>query len=348
MINEIKELSKNENEPKRLLILTKYNHSIDKTGKILEEIKKFNRTRKVLEINDKIRIGKLKLLKGPRYDNNQNIIPYSFIGPNKIYITRRREGIKSISSLFKQNKNKQEINKTKSEIDIYSNFQKSFIKQFTKYLVNEKTKMKPIPKFVKLRLKNQEKILKTARSSEEYKIKLENIILKKTKKDRKDLLLNFSESYNSTKNFKTDELNENLKNWNFKLRNPKKNGLFERPGYYKITSLNEDLYSIFNLNHKKEIRLNPFKNNFYKTKTNILNRGSNATKNLSEIKLEGIKINIKKAKNKRNFFEIKDQNMNNTFKNRNSFSIFSYNEKNDLNLSDIYDEKILAINYNSK
>ena len=358
MQNETSKLNKKENDKKRLLILKKYNLSTDKNGKIFDQIKNFIKSKKILELNDKIKLGKLEILKGPRYDKNKNIIPYSYVGPDKYFIFHRREALKNVNPVskndYKNKKYNQKYSKIKSDKDMLSKFLKSFTKRLSiKNIENEKKIKKPLPKSVKNDLKRQENILKRYGTYENLQENLEKMIMKRTNKRKNDLLLKLTtESNNSIKNYlKTSDISENLKNWNFKLRNPKKDGKYERNGYFKATSLNEDLFSIINLNHENKIYVNPFMNLFDKTKKTSLNKRKNKEEYLRNIKLQGIKIMEKKIinKNQRKSNIVNETNQSfkyNSFKNL-SYN-FSLNEKNERNINNNFDEKIFAFDYNTK
>lgn len=334
MQDETPKKNNKEEEQKRLLFIKKYNSSSDKNGKIMNQIKKYINETKVLEVSDKIKIGKLETLKGPRFDKNQNVIPYSYVGPDRYFIIYRREAIKSIkniSPIFKHLHKQEKINKDKSDININSKFLKTFTK-FNNKNTNtntEKIVNKPLPKLMKAKLQKQENILKRLITFENVQTNIENLILKKTKKTRANLLMNLSKSNNSmNKYLKTYDINENLKNWNFKLRNPKEHGKYKRNGYLKATSLNEDLFSIINLNRTKS--------NFLFKKGNLMN-----------LKLEGKSILQKRISKQRKANKINENNSGMKINSkRNSIENFSFNDKSEKNLSINFDEKIFALNYN--
>ena len=269
MKNEIAKSNISEKENKKFLILKRYDISVDKQGKIFGQIKNYVKSQNIFDFNQKIKLGKLDVIKGPRFDKDKKLIPYSFVG-DKYFVTQRREAIKSITHIFKpssmQDKINKEFNKIKSESDMHSRYIKTFSKLTTNNnnINNEKGIITPIPKYLKKNLLKQERILKRQENYENFEENIINKLLKKTNKNKKDLLLKMNDLSNSSNYLKTDDLNANLKNWNFKLRNPKIDGIYKRKGYFKVTSLNEDLFSIINLNKEKQIFVNPFKNNFYK------------------------------------------------------------------------------------
>ena len=358
MLTETYKLNNKRNDKKRILLLKKYTLSSDKNGKIFNQIKKYIKSKEILELSDNIKLGKLEIIKGPRYDKNKNLVPYSYVGPEKYFIFHRREALKNPNPIFKSEHRNEKYNKdysrTKSDKDMFSTFLKTFTRQLTlKNLENEKKVKKPIPKFVKNDLKKQENILRRFGTYENIQENLEKMIMKRTNKRKTDLLLKLTnESNNSMKNYlKTSDISDNLKNWNFKLRNPKENGKYERNGYFKATSLNEDLFSIINLNHENQLYVNPFMNAFDKSKKISLNKRKNKEDYLRNLKLQGIKIIEKKIKNK-NQRKLNIVNENNQSFKYNSYKNlgynFSLNEKNERIMNDNYDEKIFAFDYNTK
>ena len=354
MKNEIAKSNISEKENKKFLILKRYDISVDKQGKILGQIKNYVKSQNIFDFNQKIKLGKLDVIKGPRFDKDKKLIPYSFVG-DKYFVTQRREAIKSITHIFKpsskQDKINKEFNKIKSESDMYSRYIKTFSKLTTNNnnINNEKGIITPIPKYLKKNLLKQERILKRQENYENFEENIINKLLKKTNKNKKDLLLKMNDLSNSSNYLKTDDLNANLKNWNFKLRNPKIDGIYKRKGYFKVTSLNEDLFSIINLNKEKQIFVNPFKNNFYKHIKNSLNSKTTRIDFLSTLKLKGKNILDKRFSNKRK--------MNRIIENSQSFKSSSYKnfnqnlsfiEKNERNLSQNFEDRIFAFNYNLK
>jgi len=351
MNRDISKTNNIENDKKKILFIKRYNLSMDKQGKIFDQIKKYMNSKKVFELNEKVRIGKLEILKGPRFDKNKNLIPYSYVGSDRYFITQRREAIKNLTHVFKsgekQFKNNKEFSKIKSESDMYSRFLKTASKYvITNNIINEKKKIiKPIPKYLKSNLERQEKILKRFGTYENLEGSIENMLLKKTHKNKKDLLLKLNDLSNSTTHLKNDGINANLKNWNFELRNPKINGLYKRNGYFKATSLNEDLYSIINLNKENQICVNPFN---YFNKRN-LNKKITRREYLGTLKLRGVNILEKAINNRRKTNRISENTQiikTNSFKNLNQN--FSFIEKNDRNISQNFEDKIFALDYKSK
>ena len=144
-----------------------------------------------------------------------------------------------------------------------------------------------LPESINFNLLKQEKILKNYLHFQNL-MKNKNIkTVRKKKKIRKELLGNIlgkNTFYKSDNNF---YINDNLKNWNFKLRNHIINGKYERNGYLQTSPRNEDLYSIVNLNKEKEIIVNPLTKN----KTNfVIVRNKELTKDQNKEFLGTLKI----------------------------------------------------------
>jgi len=335
MQNETPKINNKEEEKKRLLFIKKYNSSSDTNGKIMSQIKEYIKQTKILELNDKIKLGKLETLKGPRYDKEKNLIPYSYVGPDKFFIIYRREAIKNaknVSPIFKHIHKQEKNNKDKSGINMNSKFVKTLPKYNERNINNinsEKIMDRPLPKIMKAKLENQEHILKRLFTYENIQTNIEKLISKKTKKNKLNILMNLNKNNTPKNNYKiTDDINANLKNWNFKLRNPKEHGKYRRNGYLKLTSLNDDLFSIINLNKTKQFF--PFKQGKF---LNLKLKG----KNILE---KRIITNQKKGK--------KNSENNSSIRlgsRKNSKADFSSHEKTE-NLSINFDEKIFALNYN--
>ena len=354
MENEVSKFDNKEKEKKKTLIIKKYNLSMDKQGQIYKQIKIYKESEKIFEFNDKIKLGKLEILKGPRFDKDKNLIPYSYIGPDRFFITRRREAIKSISPLFKyesrRNKtNNKDFSKILSDKDIYSKF--NSLGNKNSIINREKKALKPIPKYIKIKLDKQEKMMKRFGTFDNLEENIEKMLLKKTNKNKKDLLLKISDTNNSIGGYiKYNDINANLKNWNFELRNPKIKGLYKRKGYFKATSLNEDLYSIINLNKTKQIFVNPFKNIYVKDKKNSLNKKISKEIFLSSLKLKGVNVLEKVFQNRRKKNEIINENTPSSKTNsfRNFIQNFSFLEKNERIIDDNLDEKTFISDYDNK
>ena len=101
---------------KKVFILKKYKSCFDKGKIIKKEINNYLKTEKILESNDKILIGKLVKQKGPRFDKNKKIIPYSFVGSDRLKFLKRRKALKNTSPLA--------LNKLLNQNKIY-NFNKN-------------------------------------------------------------------------------------------------------------------------------------------------------------------------------------------------------------------------------
>ena len=84
---------------KKTLIIRKYNSYLDKERKIIKEIDNYLKTERIFDENNKIFLNKLIKTKCPRYDKNKKLIPYSFVGPEKIFHLKRRKGIKNRTPL---------------------------------------------------------------------------------------------------------------------------------------------------------------------------------------------------------------------------------------------------------
>ena len=296
------EESLDKQKTKRIFILKKYKSCFDNHKKIQQEIKNYLKTEKILEFSDKILIGTLVKQKCPRFDKNKQLIPYSYVGPNKIFSLKRRKAIKNsigfnlshfeehnkfnaynnikinnISNDLNDNTNEKEVNQNndgffkvidnqylnniyksiynkikKNHSMVNNEFYKIKNKLFNKHKYSKtiNKKLNQMPESLSRNLLKQEKILKTNDNLEKARQNINKMITKKVHKISKDLLINTVDNNKCNKaKFDKNTLNNIiLTNWNFKLRNPKRNGLYERNGYFKTTVANEDLYSVINLN----------------------------------------------------------------------------------------------------
>ena len=403
---------------KKVFILKKYKSCFDKGKIIKNEINNYLKTEKILESNDKILIGKLVKQKGPRFDKNKKIIPYSFVGSDRLKFLKRRKALKNASplalnKLLNQNKiynfnknnynNNIYINDNNDKKDnmneplpnndyflhenifkvidnehlniIYQNIYNKIKKNKTiggnfgniNNNINSFNKKKgyrtlnnklfQLPDSIRNNLIKQENILKNHINFEKIIKNINKTTLKKlnniykVNKVKKDLLLNAFDNYNNSLN-KSEKIllfNNNLKNWNFKLRNPKINGLYERKGYFKTSSSYEELYSTINLNKQKEIFVNPFKIN----KKNIINlikknKRQKYIESLESLKVDGNNLfeyefrNEMKLEGKKKLYDLLKLNeMQYKSENKEKLSDFEIEK----NIKELYKDKIIANDY---
>jgi hypothetical protein len=405
---------------KRIFILKKYKSCLDNQQKIKQEIKNYLRTEKILEFSDKILIGTLVKQKCPRFDKNKQLIPYSYVGPNKIFSLKRRKAIKnslafSISHFEEQNKfnqnNNIKIHRNISEksrnntishdlnenthekennnqnegffkiIDnqtlngiyksIYNKIKKNhsmknndyhkaknrLVDNYCKFSKTINKKLSQIPESLSRNLLRQEKILKNNDNFEKIRQNINKIITKKAHKISKDLLVNTVDNNKCLKSkFDKNALNNLiLRNWNFKLRNPKKNGLYERNGYFKTTMTNDELYSVINLNKDKEVFVNSLlKNinrNYYNIRKKNLNKEWGKIECLESINVKGNNLleyefkNEMEIKGKKKLYDTMKLDKI-RYKDENKEKISGYDlEKN---LKDFYKDKVFAFDYDNK
>ena len=376
---------------KNLLILKKYDSCLDKENKIKNALKNYFHTENILELNNKILIGKLFKEKSPRFDKNKNLIPYSFVGPNRIFFLKRRKALKGKTpfglndGLFQKNNdlinqinnilNKEMNNKT-SQVSNHENINQesyykcvdnNYLKNLYKTIINKIKKNKSmdnkkfnktmqkdyfnLPEPINFNLIKQEKILKKYLNFQKLIQKINKVTLKKSNKPNKDLLLNMINKSSYCKSDDNLYVNDNLKNWNFKLRNSKINGIYERKGYLKTISKNEDLYSTVNLNKKKEIFVNPFKTfkkSFMNERNKKINKELKNFKSLETLKIDGNNLfdyeykNEMKLKGKKklyDFFNLNEIKFKNEYKKKLSELEITKN------INEIYKDKIFAYDY---
>ena len=466
----------NAKKIKKTLIIRKYNSYLDKERKIIKEIDNYLKTERIFDENNKIFLNKLIKTKCPRYDKNKRLIPYSFVGPEKIFHLKRRKGIKNRTPLVlndilqnkivqnylnhmndkdkdnnpinnkdnrenkenKENKeskenieNKENIdnkdidmqdehefmdnsyefteeeniikthrakkrnenNDEKNKFNFYTvidnedlkNIYHSIYDKIKKYhsiphkksnnKLKEKAKTKSnenmyfktceskgYPDSLRNILFRQEKILKENRNFEKIFEKINNRILLKTHKNKNNnLLLNSNNNDSRNNKFfqikinKINNTNNNYRNWNFKLRNPKINGEYKSNGYFLASTLNDELYSTVNLNKDNEIFANPLqsseRNSFKvirKKSKKKFNKEYEKIKSLETLKIKGNNLfeyefhNEMKIKGKKKLYDkYKLDEFN--FKEKNKEKISHFDIEN--NLKEFYSNKIFASNY---
>ena len=403
------EESLDKQKTKRIFILKKYKSCFDNHKTIQQEIKNYLKTEKSLEFSDKILIGTLVKQKCPRFDKNKQLIPYSYVGPNKIFSLKRRKAIKNsigfnlshfeehnkfnaynnikinnISNDLNDNTNEKEVNQNndgffkvidnqylnniyksiynkikKNHSMVNNEFYKIKNKLFNKHKYSKtiNKKLNQMPESLSRNLLKQEKILKTNDNLEKARQNINKIITKKVHKISKDLLINTVDNNKCNKaKFDKNTLNNIiLTNWNFKLRNPKRNGLYERNGYFKTTVANEDLYSVINLNKEKELfvnsLLNNINNNYYNIRKKKLNKEWAKIECLETLNVKGNNLldyefkNEMELKGKKKLYDtIKMDKIR--YKGENKEKISGYDiEKN---LKDFYKDKVFAYDYDDK
>ena len=391
---------------KRILIVKKYKSCFDKQLKIKHEIKDYLKTEKILEPNDKILIGTLVKKKCPRFDKDKKLIPYSYVGPNRTFVLKRRKALKNAQpfalnkfleqnkfnlnnikiSEKKQNNNSPDLSGYISDKDpqeqyykiidnkyltrmyknIYNKIKKNHSMTNNEYKTNYKIKenkfsktiskkIHQLPESLTRNLLKQEKILKNNINFEKLRQKINKIIKKKVHKINKDLLINIV--YNNNNSVEKPEKitlnNSILKNWNFKLRNPKVNGLYQQNGYYRTNMSDEELYCVINLNKEKEIFVNSIKNNIKNNYINNirkkqLNKDWEKVESLESLKVKGNNLldyefkNEMKLKGKKKLYDIIKLSKI-RYRDENKEKISGYDLEN--NFKDYYNDKIFAYNY---
>ena len=225
--------------------------------------------------------------KGPKYNKNNELIPYSVVGYSELFNVNkknhqsikvsRKESSNSISSksernpIRKQNSKKNYILKKFSVSDPYEYIDDSSLKSYfnkLKLLIEKNknnNKDNNLPKEIEDILDNQKKILNKRNKSLNDMKMLEKEILKKCHKTHENLLINNEEQFllkilkrkkSENRNF-NNRYNQHM--WSITLRNPqnKQNLLFERAGYTNIGTKESPLFSVFPINSEIELYNKP-------------------------------------------------------------------------------------------
>ena len=226
----------------------------------------FQDENKYLDLKQKIFVGKKP--SGPKLDNNKNLIYYSLVGDPRLYgrLHGAKQSIKRASAAIKMSENV--LSKQKNLIvdvvnnddlnNLYSDIQKRT--KENKEKLNDDY-LNDLPNLIKKELKHQEKNLEETKKKNNENLKMENLLIKKTKKKREKLLINDPELYqikrgilNNIEDKEPIDSKLGVNNWYYNLRRPKKfNGI--RDIYINIRSPE-----------------NPFWGRFFETSPKIISR----------------------------------------------------------------------------
>ena len=317
--------------------------------------------------------------KGPKFDKNNKLIPYTYVGPANIFSsnnnsrkyyssnkvsyadssqslnTSRRQSRRSSKKIvFKKiidgNKNSQICFLNSNSLSkIYSEIKDRIKNNKKNYEREESMLFLDFPKFIKKNIINQENILSKFSDFKKQREKVQKKLLKRTlKENNQELLINKSNDYivknqvNLYKDKNEDidkKYGDNL--WSITLRNPSKNGEYEHIGFQNVGSITEPKYTSFNLSRTAEFCSTPE----CKSKIKI--------KNLNNLVLSNLEI---KGKNLLDF----ETNKEIGFKGKkvyykpNEIDCLLFKEKNKVNIltdedkKKYFGEQTYAENFNKK
>ena len=219
--------------PRTLFISPVSNYS--NKEEILENVDNFFEDEsKYLDLNSKIYVGKKP--EGPKFDKNNNIIYYSFVG-NPLNFNKAKTS-KIISKRTSNIRNITDSNITSSKKkDMFQLIDYSTLKNYYDD-VELRTKRNKryendliyenLPTPIKKILLNQQKNLEEKIKDDNDITRMENFLIKKTNKKRENLLLKNYDSYQIKRGFlrnledkEPTELRMGDNNWYFNLRRPK-------------------------------------------------------------------------------------------------------------------------------
>ena len=224
-------------------------------------------------------IGKKK-----KYDKENNLLPYSYVGPADIFtpikktktlnnntiniskVTRNSStsSVKKTKHVFNNSNENFQFVDNKSLRYYYEDIKKRINDQKNKKL-EQKSLLIKLPRAIRKSLNDQENIFlkqaKTKRSSD----KLEDYLKVKAHKESKnDLLMNKSNDFQNTMQEKiivnkniTEDVKYRDNFWTVTLRNPIINGQYEKVGYLNVGNKYEPMFTLFNLNNNIEYVKNP-------------------------------------------------------------------------------------------
>ena len=266
----------------------------DKISKLIAKYNKMQEEDYFLNQNN-IYIGKLNL-KRTFFDKNNNLIPYSFVGPSSQFTTRQSKRIGTLrqsynlfhsqdssniksknlvslstSRIEKQKNMKDLLNANNNQI-IDNSALKNYFEDIRKNISEKKEKkrdrdklLKTMPIPVRKTLIYQENIFRKNNKEKKIVKLIEERLKKKTKRQKmSDLLMNKSKNFdkknqeiNILEKCTTQEIKYKDNLWNITLRNPSINGKYEKVGYFNVGNKYEPMYTLFNINRNIEFFNNP-------------------------------------------------------------------------------------------
>jgi hypothetical protein len=274
-------------EPKTLFISSIKNHK-DRI-QIINEIEKFfGDERNFLNTDSNIYVGRKP--RGPRYDENNEIIPYSFVG-NSNYLQKSTLKKSNTKKILNQSSKTTETQGQllKKKIDtcdiLDSKILQNYYTDMKNHTIRNKKKenkimLNKIPILIREQLKNQEKNLNEFDVLDNMSKTMENYLVKKTKKNKDQLLMTNVDSYlfrkavlNTIVGKTPKEIKLGDNNWYFDLRRPK-NFIGNRDCYINIGTNDKPFWGrffekspnyvlkcrkpIINENYIKTFRKNPY------------------------------------------------------------------------------------------
>ena len=286
----------------------------DQISKLITEYNKNQEDNYFLKQNN-IYFGKINLKKS-FFDKNNDLIPYSFVGPSSqfsprptkklgssiLFHSQESSNIKnknynslSVSRIEKQ-RNAKELLSINNNLIIDNTALKNYYEEIRKRISDKKDKNQdkdrkkllitmPFP--VRKSLLNQENIFRKNNQEKKIMKLIEERLKKKTKREKlSDLLMNKSKNFDQKNQEITiiekciteeNKYKDNL--WNITLRNSPINGKYEKVGYFNVGNKYEPMYTLFNINRNIEYFNNPRYTSRY---TPSRNKSHDNSKNLNE------------------------------------------------------------------
>ena len=267
-------------EIKKLNIIKKLKE-YEEQEKITNLLQEFNKKQEddYFLTQNNIKIGKFSPEKKNFYDSNNNLIPYSYVGPSSLFnasISKKAPNIRTNSILkYKSNasssKNKESLHINKNII-IDNKYLKNHFNEIRKRISeiklqkSEKNRLLfEVPFGVRRSLINQENnFIKLIKEKKLEKKLQEKIRGKCNKKDINELLINKNQFFDKkNQNYTIIDKNITLENryrdnlWNITLRNLPINGKYEKVGYLNVGNNYHPMYTFFNMNKTIEFFSNP-------------------------------------------------------------------------------------------
>lgn len=277
-------LSKTPKKPKRTCFIQQLKDYQEKE-KIKQFIDDFKKNQEIDYFSHSKTISIGKISNKSKYDKDNNLIPYSYVGPPEYFFSTQKK-IKtqtslsskrishiSFTPLIKKNKRNSNVNNINLNFQYVDNASlHSYFEDIKKRINNniykkieKKNLFFKLPKAIKKSLNEQENYFRRIAKEGKINEKLENFIKKKSHKENKsELLMNKLNDYEVkmqgknvvSKNATAD--NKYMSNlWTVTLRNPEINGKYEKTGYLNIGTKSLPSFTLFNLNSDIEFVKNP-------------------------------------------------------------------------------------------
>ena len=320
------------------------------------------------------------------YDKENNLLPYSYVGPSDIFSPIKKNKLLNTSNTAKNPRNnstsfikkiKHTYNNSNDNFQFIDNFYLHSYYEDIKRRINDqnnrnkdkKCLLIKLPYAIKKSLKDQENIFIKAAKTKRTNDRLENFLrIKAHKESKEELLMNKSNDFQNTNQEKiivsknvTEDVKYRDNFWTITLRNPLINGQYEKKGYLNVGNKYEPAFTLFDLNNNIEFIKNPkirnkscsFKNmdensHFPKTRQDLIHLNNIKSLIVNGENLLNLEINREnKSKGKKILYNKRNiEYMYNKEVGNNLPNKSNFSEN--YNCSDLSNNRIFANNFNIK